>query len=66
MQDSNIQTLFLLGLLIGLLQALLLLWIIRSANETKRRDDIQLQNQKLLALLAEQMGVDVNKINEVV
>ena len=31
-------------------------------NETKRRDQIQLQSQKLLALMAEAVGVDAEKI----
>ena len=46
-----------------LLWALILIWVISSANEAKRRDKIQLQYQKLLALMAEKPAVDIIQIN---
>lgn len=56
---------YLYAALIGLLVwVFILLHIISAANETKRRDQIQLQNQKLLALMAKAMGVDAEKIEE--
>ena len=51
--------------LIGLLiWVFILLHKISAANETKRRDQIQLQNQKLLALMAKAMGVNADEIEE--
>lgn len=51
--------------LIGLpIWVFILMHIISAGNETKRRDHIQLQNQKLLALMAKAMGVDDDKIEE--
>ena len=49
-----------------LLWALILIWVISSANETKRRDKIKLQNQKLLALIAEKLGIDITQINSAI
>lgn len=37
-------------------------FLIRAANDTAKRDKIQLQNQKLLALIAEKNGVDSERI----
>lgn len=55
------------GLAFGILIWIAILYfIIRSANETTKRDKIQKQNQKLLALIAEKLGVEVSKIKEVI
>ena len=52
--------------LVGLVIYLVILYsVIRSANDTTQRDKIQLQNQKILALIAEKIGVDVAKLNNI-
>jgi hypothetical protein len=55
---------------LGILGFVLNLWImygiIRSANDTTNRDRIQIQNQKLLALLAAKMGCDIEEIKKVI
>lgn len=43
-----------------------LMYIIRAANDTTKRDKIQLQNQHLLALIAEKLGVEIQEIKNVV
>lgn len=51
---------------IGLLcWAFILVYIIRTANSTVKRDNIQRQNRDLLALMAEKLGVDVDRINTI-
>jgi len=52
--------------LVGLIIGSLVLWgIISSATKSEQRNKILLQNQKLLALLAEKLGCDVSTINDV-
>ena len=57
------QNILLIGLLALVIWIVMLSIIISRANETKRRDEIQLQNQHLLGLMAEKLGVDIEKIN---
>ena len=54
-----------IGLIVLLIYLVILYVIIRSANDTSKRDKIQKQNQKLLALIAEKLGVDVERIKKV-
>lgn len=65
MINSALQGYLFIGIIALLIWALILSWIIASANETKRRDKIQLQNQQLLALIAEKLGGDINQINSI-
>jgi|GEM_PF-4067721 len=65
MINSAFQTYLFIGIIALLIWVLILSWIIAAANETKRRDKIQLQNQELLALMAEKHGVDVNQIKSI-
>ncbi len=52
--------------LVGLIIGSLVLWgIISSATKSEQRNKILLQNQKLLALIAEKLGCDVSTINDV-
>lgn len=57
------------GLIIGIF--CLMIWgailymIIRSANDTTKRDVIQMQNQKLLALIAKQLGVEGTEMEKI-
>ena len=66
MINSVISTYVFIVIIALLLWALILIWVISSANETKRRDKIQLQNQRLLALMAEKLGVDITQINSAI
>lgn len=61
--ESNIAIFSIIGLIIW---AGILYSIVRGANDTTKRDKIQLQNQKLLALIAEKLGVEVDKIKNVI
>ena len=63
MDDSSLY--FLLGIAGFVIYLVIIYSIIRSANDTTGRDKIQKQNQKILALIAEKLGVDVQKLNEI-
>lgn len=63
MDDSALY--FLLGIAGFVIYLVIIYSIIRSANDTTGRDKIQKQNQKILALIAEKLGVDVQKLNEI-
>ena len=50
----------------GLIIFCLIMWaVIGSATKSSERNKILLQNQKLLALIAEKLGCDVSMINDV-
>ncbi len=52
--------------LIGLvISCVILSAIISGATKSEKRNEILLQNQKLLALIAEKLGCDVSIINDV-
>jgi len=57
------------GLIIGvfclMIWGAILYMIIRLANDTTKRDVIQMQNQKLLALIAKQLGVEGTEIEKI-
>ena len=56
---------FAAALAILLIWSIILIGIICAGVMPRRRDDIQLQNQKLLALIAESSGVDIERIRNV-
>ena len=60
----TIEILLFLAIVVILFYACVLVTRIGYENETKRRDQIQLQTQNLLALMAKAMGVDDDKIEE--
>ena len=62
MDDTTLIIASILGLTFYLA---LIYFVIRGANETTQRDKIQLQNQKILALIAEKNGVEVEKLNKI-
>ena len=57
--DTGVIYMALIGLFIWIG---ILYLVIREANSTTKRDKIQLQNQKLLALIAEKLGVEKERI----
>lgn len=46
--------------------AYILFEIIKAANKTTKRDKIQLQNQKILALMAEKLGVSSDLLRTII
>lgn len=62
MEDISILLFSLFGVVLG---SLILWGIISSATKSTQRNKILLQNQKLLALIAEKLGCDVAMIKDV-
>lgn len=62
MDPASLLSVWGLGLLVW---TLLLIGIISAGSMPKRRDRIQLQNQKLLALIAGKLGVEAREITDI-
>ena len=60
------QDLVIAVVLFGGIYSLILIAIICAGVMPKRRDKIQMQNQQLLALMAEKVGVEISRINKIV
>lgn len=66
MEHIETSTVFIVGGLGIFFWSLFMILIICAGVMPKRRDKLQQQNQKILSLMAEKLGVDMKKVEKII